>query len=159
MKGKNMRTALIATALILVLQPFHASAAGETQVGVLNCTVEGGSGFIIGSKKELTCVFDRTSGASETYTGQISKFGIDIGKTKVSHLAWGVFAVSMDVADPGKLAGSYGGVTGEATVGVGLGANVLVGGFNNSIALQPISVQSQEGLNIAAGIAQLTLKQ
>lgn len=154
-----MRIPIIATALILAFQPFHAQAAGETQVGVLTCTVEGGSGFIIGSKKQLSCVFDRTNGDTENYTGQISKFGIDIGKTKASLLKWGVFAVSTTVSEPGKLAGTYGGITGEATVGVGLGANVLVGGFENSVALQPISLQSQEGLNIAAGIAQLTLTQ
>ncbi len=154
-----MRIPLIAAALVFAFQPLHARAAAQTQVGLLTCTVEGGSGFIIGSKKQLNCVFDRTSGASETYTGEISKFGIDIGETKVSHLTWGVFAVTDAVAEPGKLAGTYGGVTGEATVGVGLGANVLVGGFEKSIALQPISVQSQEGLNIAAGIAQLVLKQ
>ncbi len=59
---------------------------------------------------------------------------------------------------PGSLAGNYGGVTAGATVGVGLGANVLVGGSNNSIALQPLSIEGNTGLNVAAGIADITLK-
>lgn len=154
-----MRIPLIASAIALALMPLHALAAGETQIGVLTCTVEGGTGFIIGSKKQLNCVFENTDGSKENYIGVIKKFGVDIGKTKVSHLAWGVFAPSTTTKTPGKLAGTYAGVTGEATVGVGLGANVLVGGSENSIALQPLSVQSQQGLNIAAGIAQLMLTQ
>ena len=51
----------------------------------------------------------------------------------------------------GDLAGNYGGVGANASVGVGFGGNFLVGGPENSYALQPISVQGQTGLNVAAG--------
>ena len=85
-------------------------------------------------------------------------FGIDIGRTRVSKLSWAVFAPSKSVEEFGRLAGSYGGVSGEVTVGVGLGANVLVGGFDKSIAFQPFSLQVQTGLNIAAGISSLELR-
>ena len=126
------------------------------QVGILNCEVAGGAGFIFGSSKSLHCVFQRP-GPNEGYSGSIDKFGIDIGQTSKSVIQWAVFAPSKDMPRA-ALAGTYGGVTGEATIGVGLGANVLVGGLKNSIALQPISIQAQQGLNFAAGIATLTLR-
>jgi hypothetical protein len=67
-----------------------------------------------------------------------------------------VFAPSAAVPS-GALAGEYGGVSGEATLGVGIGANALLGGSAKTIALQPLSVQTQQGLSIAAGVASLTL--
>jgi hypothetical protein len=39
----------------------------------------------------------------------------------------------------------------------GLGANVLVGGSSQTVALQPLSVQGQIGLDIAAGVGSLDL--
>ena len=71
-------------------------------------------------------------------------------------MTWAVFAPGR--INRGALAGSYGGASAQATIGVGLGANVLVGGFKRTIALQPLSIQGQKGLNIAAGIAGLSLR-
>ncbi len=71
-------------------------------------------------------------------------------------LVWGVFAPSSDVR-PGALQGDYAGATASATVGVGLGANVLVGGLDKSIALQPLSVEGNRGLNVAAGVGAISL--
>jgi hypothetical protein len=71
-------------------------------------------------------------------------------------LIWTVVAPTANLA-PGSFAGSYGGVTGSATVGVGLGANVLIGGSGNSIALQPLSIEGTTGLNVAGGITAMTL--
>jgi hypothetical protein len=96
-------------------------------------------------------------GADDRYSGTINKFGIDIGTTTKSVVSWAVFAPTAALKN-GALAGSYGGVSGEATVGVGVGANALVGGSNKTIVLQPLSVQAQQGLNIAAGIAALELR-
>ncbi len=145
---------------VFMLSPVHAQqATREAQVGLLNCTIEGGTGFIIGSTKALDCVFERSDGKpNEHYVGDIKKLGIDIGRTRTSKLSWAVFAPSKAIEEFGRLAGAYGGVSGEATVGVGLGANVLIGGFDKSVALQPLSLQVQEGLNIAAGIASLHLR-
>lgn len=133
-----------------------ASAQPAVEVGVLNCTVSGGAGFIIGSSKQLDCVF-QSGGQREPYLGRIDKFGIDVGATSTGVMAWAVFAPTAHGVGPGALAGDYGGVTGEATIGVGLGANVLVGGSKRSIALQPLSVGAQKGLNLAVGIAALAL--
>ncbi|CTQ55337.1 hypothetical protein LP7551_03878 [Roseibium album] len=152
---------LSALVVFIVLSGSTAAqeATREAQVGLLTCSVEGGAGFIIGSRKKLSCLFERSDGLpNETYSGVISKFGIDIGQTTASKIAWGVFAPSKAVANTGRLAGSYGGISGEVTVGLGLGANVLIGGFDKSIALQPLSLQTQTGINIAAAISSLTLE-
>jgi Protein of unknown function (DUF992) len=141
--------ALVATAPL-------AEAKSGVKIGVLSCGVGGGIGYIIGSSKPVDCVYQPAGGGrAEHYTGSIGKLGIDIGVTEQTVIAWAVFAPGKTKA--GALKGSYGGVSAEATVAVGLGANVLVGGFNKGINLQPISVQAQSGLNIAAGISSLKL--
>lgn len=132
-------------------------AQDRIEIGLLDCIVSGGSGFIFGSTKDLRCEFRRTDGAVEPYFGAIKKFGLDIGSTDSSVIRWAVLAPKTDFG-PGALSGEYLGVTAEATVGVGLGANALLGGFGKSIALQPFSVQSQSGLNFAVGVAELELR-
>lgn len=150
---KIIAVALAAAAFIAAQAP---AQAGGVKVGVLNCRIEGGVGFIIGSSKDVECVFKRAgSGKKEYYNGSIGKLGIDIGVTTDTAVGWIVFAPGKLKA--GSLKGSYTGASAEATVGLGLGANVLVGGFRQGINLQPISVQAQTGLNIAAGIASLQL--
>jgi hypothetical protein len=145
----------IAIAAALAVSP--ASARSGVKIGSLNCVIEGGVGLIIGSSKEMVCRYRPASGArSERYAGRISRLGIDIGVTSKAYMTWAVFAPGK--VQRGALAGSYGGASAEATIGVGLGANVLVGGFKKTIALQPISVQGQEGLNIAAGVTGLRLR-
>jgi hypothetical protein len=143
----------LATAL---LAAGPAEARSGIKVGALNCRVSAGVGLILGSSKRMICRFHPAGGGRvETYAGSISRLGIDIGFTNKSYMTWAVFAGGK--TKRGALAGSYGGASAEATVGVGLGANVLVGGFRKTIALQPLSVQGQEGLNVAAGIAGLRL--
>ena len=134
----------------------EAAAQARIEAGVLTCTVRGGTGFIVGSTKELSCNFHKP-GRNERYSGTINKFGIDIGITQQSAIAWAVLAPTANIP-PGSLNGSYGGVSAEATVGLGVGANALIGGSNKSIILQPLSVQAQQGLNIAAGVASLQLR-
>lgn len=138
--------------------PGTPQAAGKSgaNVGSLQCNVAGGMGFVFGSSKELNCVFVRTDGIGEKYTGAIKRYGVDIGFTKESTIIWLVFAPGK--IDPGALAGGYVGATAQATVGVGAGANVLVGGSNKQITLQPVSVEGSVGLNVAAGLAEVELK-
>jgi hypothetical protein len=70
-----------------------------------------------------------------------------------------VWAVFNDTAGPrSTLAGDYVGASGEASIAAGLGANVLVGGSNRTVALQPLSIQGQVGLNLALGVAELRLR-
>jgi hypothetical protein len=148
-----LSAALVSAGLLLAAAP---AEAGGVKVGVLSCRVEGGAGWIVGSSKDVDCVFRGNNGRREYYTGSIGKLGLDVGVTKATRIGWIVFAPGKWKS--GSLKGSYTGASAEATVGLGLGANVLVGGFRKSINLQPISVQAQTGLNIAAGVASLHLR-
>jgi len=133
-----------------------ASAQSAVKVGTLTCNVASGFGFIFGSSKALNCTFSGAGGQYEHYTGNITKFGADIGYTSGGVLIWTVVA-PVAAMHPGALGGAYAGAVASATVGVGLGANALVGGSNNTIALQPLSIEGNTGLNVAAGIGSITL--
>src|SRR5262245_11167098 len=153
---KVIATASGAAALAALAFVTGPQAATRVEVGVLTCTADSSTGFIVGSTRELRCRFNR-QGKDEIYTGTIKKFGIDIGATQQAQIAWAVLAPTASLPRR-SLVGSYGGVSAEATVGVGVGANALVGGSDKSIVLQPLSVQSQQGLNIAAGVSALQLR-
>src|SRR5262249_12623451 len=127
------------------------------KVGVLSCNVSSGWGVILGSSRDLRCNFQHESGEPEHYSGKISKFGVDIGYKSAGVMVWDVLAPSSDVT-MGALEGSYAGATAGATVGVGANVNVLVGGFQHSFTLQPISIEGNKGLNVAAGVASIELK-
>ncbi|MTI19065.1 DUF992 domain-containing protein [Rhodobacteraceae bacterium RKSG542] len=127
------------------------------EIGTLTCKIEGGSTFIIGSSHALGCDFKNANGKSQPYTGKITSFGLDIGTVKSGTLVWGVLAPAANMK-PGALAGKYAGVSAGAALGAGVQANVLLGGFNRSIALQPVSLQSQTGINLTAGVTGLTLE-
>ncbi len=143
-----------AVAAVLALSG-PADAAG-VKVGVLTCHVSSGWGFIFGSSKDLHCNFSPSHGYGERYVGSVSKFGVDIGYTAGGVLVWDVIAPTTSIRR-GALAGGYGGATASATAGIGVGANVLIGGFNRSITLQPLSIEGNTGLNVAAGIGEITL--
>ena len=138
--------------------PGTPQAAGKSgaNVGSLSCTVAGGMGFIFGSSKDLSCLFTRSDGIAERYTCSVKKFGVDLGFTKEAQMVWLVFAPG-SIA-PGSLTGGYVGATASATVGVGVGANVLIGGGSGQITLQPVSVEGSKGLNVAAGLAEVALQ-
>lgn len=152
---QHAASAITLATLLAATVALPAQADPSVEVGVLNCNVSGGAGFVFGSSKRLDCVF-KQGGRRDHYSGQINKYGLDIGGTKAGVISWAVFAPTERVGK-GALAGEYGGVSGEATVGVGLGANALVGGSRRSFALQPLSVGAQKGLNFALGIASMRL--
>jgi hypothetical protein len=147
---------ILSAALLVSTFAIAPAEAGAVKVGVLKCRIEGGAGFIIGSSKDMECELRRTNGKREYYSGTIGKLGVDIGVTTDTVLGWVVFAPGK--ARPGSLKGSYTGAGAEATVGLGLGANVLIGGFKQSINLQPLSLQAQTGLNVSAGVTSLNLR-
>jgi len=156
---KTFRAMTMGTAIGLAAMGFAGNASAEpggVKVGTLTCDVASGWGFIFGSSRDLHCTFSPDKGMGEHYTGTISKFGVDIGYTDGGVLVWTVFAPSSDVG-PEALDGDYVGATAGATVGVGIGANALIGGGNKSIALQPLSFEGNTGLNVAAGVGALSL--
>lgn len=145
----------VAFAFLVLLSAHDAEA--KVRLGTLTCEVASGGSFILGSTKDLRCVFRRIKGPSEAYVGKIEKLGLDLGPTGPSTLVWGVLAAT-GKAPPGMLAGTYLGVSAGAAVGVGGDANVLVGGGKKSISLQPLSVVGETGLNVTAAIAGISLK-
>ena len=159
-----MAMALLLSIVVGCTQPPPPAAPGASQtasrsgvnVGSLNCSAAGGVGFVFGSSRTLDCVFSRTDGISERYEGTIRRFGVDIGFTRQSTIIWAVFAPGTVAS--GALAGEYAGATAQGTVGVGAGANVLLGGSNSQITLQPLSVEGSIGLNAAAGVAAVSLR-
>lgn len=151
--------AFLAAALAPIsFAPANAQASPEyVQTGVLSCDISAGIGLIIGSNKEVTCLFKPVNNAPQTvYIGAIRKFGLDLGATGAGQMIWSVY--SPTTAEFSGLAGRYGGAGAEATVVAGLGANVLLGGSYRTVALQPVSVQGQVGLNVALGVEELELR-
>jgi hypothetical protein len=148
---------LAVVAALALPAPSIAQGWERTKVGSLTCDISAGIGLIITSKKELTCMFTPSQpGPREVYTGSITKFGLDLGATTGGEMVWAVYAPTNRRF--GALAGRYVGANAEATVGAGVGANVLVGGSNRTVSLQPVSVQGQAGLNLAVGVAGLELR-
>ena len=132
-----------------------ARADGVT-AGTLSCHVSPGWGYLIASSRELHCDFHPTDGPPQHYRGTVSKFGLDLGYTTGGELVWEVVAPDTDVA-PGALAGQYAGATASITAGVGFGANALIGGIEHSVTLQPLSMEGNTGLNLAAGLGAIEL--
>lgn len=156
---KPIARAAVAVALALV---FCSPALAQDQkatvrAGYLNCHVAAGFGYIFGSSRKLDCAYSLQPGYTEYYTGAITKLGADIGYLQSGVILWAVLAPTTNLGT-GALEGDYVGATASAAVGVGAGANVLVGGFKNSVALQPVSIEGQNGLNVAAGVAAVSLK-
>ena len=157
-----MRRSLILAGVAMTLAASFAAAQAQqpmqrVQVGVLECRGGSSVGFIVGSVTNLGCVLRVDGMPDDRYVATIRKVGVDLGITQESALAWGVFAPVARLG-PGDLTGDYAGAQGSATLGVGAGGNVLVGGSNNSIALQPLSLQGQVGVSIAAGLESLELR-
>ena len=151
--GPVTKSLAVAAGLLLSAVP---AAHADIKVGVLKCQIEAGFGYIIGSTKELDCKFQRLGGLNEHYSGKIIKLGADVGFTGTGNLIWTVFAPSEDV-DYGALSGTYFGASAEATAGIGLGANVLIGGWQRSVNLQPVSLSAHTGFNAAGGVGAIVL--
>jgi hypothetical protein len=154
-----MRLSTLTLATLALLAPIAtANAAPQVQAGVLQCQGGQNVGFVVGSVTQLECVFQSANARHpEPYIATVKRIGLDLGVTAQTQLAWAVSAPTT-VVPRGALTGSYGGVGINASVGLGAGGNFLFGGPQNAYALQPISVQGQTGLNVAAGIAGLDLE-
>jgi hypothetical protein len=156
---KSIRHLAVAAAAIAAIgvSALPASAQGaRVSAGTLNCSVAPGVSFIFGSTRRVNCIYYNADGMAERYVGHIDRFGVDVGYTNAATMMWAVLA-GTKAPPPGSLSGKYAGVSAAVTPGVGGAANVLVGGSNRTISLQPISIEGNTGLNLAAGIGALTL--
>ncbi len=162
MKVSSAKVLILGTLLLAISALTAPRALAQEQqatvrAGYLECHVASGWGFIFGSSRDLDCSYALQPGYTEYYTGTITKFGADIGYLHAGVILWAVLAPTTNLGQ-GALEGNYAGATASAAVGVGAGANVLIGGFKHSIALQPVSIEGQNGLNVAAGVVALSLK-
>ncbi|WP_137932865.1 DUF992 domain-containing protein [Mesorhizobium comanense] len=152
---------VIAAAMLATMLAGAARAQDRgVELGTLECAISGGTGFIFGSSKDLSCTFtpaDKTF-APEAYFGAVNKYGLDIGTTRQAVMRWLVLTPLKNIYAPGALAGDYIGASAEVTAAVGAGANLLVGGSSEAFTLQPLSVQTQTGVNLAIGVSQFQLR-
>jgi hypothetical protein len=159
MKRPGFTATLAAVGLAAAVGGSAALAAeGGVKAGYLRCDVEGNVSFIFGSSRDIVCTYKPDGAARvDRYVGEIKKYGVDIGYQENAVMLWGVVAPTSDVGT-GALAGDYGGVSADVALGVGVGANALIGGSGNHIVLQPLSVEGIEGINVAGGIGILSLR-
>ncbi|MBI4724609.1 MAG: DUF992 domain-containing protein [Rhodomicrobium sp.] len=150
---KTLMTVIGGLLLALGLTP---AAGAATRIGMLRCHVEGGSGYIVGSSHAARCVFTSESGKREVYRGRVKRIGIDVGYTGDAVILWAVFAPSS--LRHRALAGDYAGASADVAVGIGGGANVLVGGNRGTISLQPLSLKAEKGLAVGVGAGKLELR-
>ncbi|WP_075997015.1 DUF992 domain-containing protein [Salaquimonas pukyongi] len=149
--------ALALSAFPISVSPAHAEAM---KLGALECFVDAGGSYVVGSTKDVSCVlYGEDDEALEHYVGELKKYGVDIGFTEESLMVWDVFVANGKTYEPGALAGNYAGASANASVTFGLGASVLVGGLSENFALQPVQVAKQQGINIAIGITRMQLQQ
>jgi hypothetical protein len=147
---------LVLSATIAAITAAPAIAQSRIQTGVLECLSNPTFGVIVGSVRTMTCVFKPTQGFEQIYSGTRARVGLDLGFQASAAIAWAVFAPTVQVR-PGELAGTYAGVSADAAAGLGVGANALIGGSNNTVALQPLSLEGQVGINVALGVSALSL--
>jgi Protein of unknown function (DUF992) len=141
--------------ILLAGNPAHAQGVSAQQ-GVLTCRTSPSIGLIVGSTQRIACQFKANSGLSQNYIGRINRIGLDIGITAGGVMVWAVLGTSGAIR-PGVLTGRFVGASGEVSLGIGAGANILVGGTAQSVSLQPLSLEGQIGVNLALGVAALTL--
>lgn len=151
-----MKVAAVVAAMAMIFAQTGSAMAATAQAGTLTCKGGAGVGLILGSKKHYDCVFKPVKGPAESYEGSVTKIGLDLGFTTSVTIVWAVFS-SSDLG-PKALVGDYVGANADASIGVGVGTKILVGGSKSTISLQPLSVQGQTGLNVAVGVADLALR-
>jgi hypothetical protein len=156
-----MRKMVVSTAILIVIASLFgistATAQQRVEAGVLTCRLAPSVGLIIGSRQRMRCEFVAPDGRSERYTGSVTRFGLDLGLTVGGIMRWAVLS-NTRIPGRGFLAGSYVGASGDIALGIGVGANALVGGSRRSTVLQPLSLAGQVGINLAVGVAGLRLR-
>jgi hypothetical protein len=153
---------LAALALIVILAaPADAqSPPSWTQAGMLRCVVDPSIGFIIAGHQSMQCQFTQNAPSPippQAYQGALNMVGLNIGISAGGVFGWAVFAPTVGIP-AGALAGEYVGASGDIGLGVGVGANVLVGGSGRTFALQPLSLEGSVAINVALGVSSLKLR-
>lgn len=151
--------AIVAVTAMLALPARAQAPQPWTQIGSLMCKVDPSVGFIIAGHQPMQCTYTPILAPAppQYYDGAINTIGLDLGVSAGSILAWGVFAPTTGLPN-GALVGEYVGASGDLGLGIGAGANVLVGGSARTVALQPLSVQGAIAINAVLGLSSLKLR-
>lgn len=149
--------ALVAAVTAILLATPAGAEQARVKLGTLICRVGPGIGALIASRRRMACRFEAGEGRVERYSGTITRFGLDVGVTAGGLMTWLVVARTRH-RNAGALAGHYIGASAEASLGLGAGAKVLIGGSRRSTMLQPLSAVGKAGVNLAVGVAGLTLR-
>jgi hypothetical protein len=158
MPRHRLLLATLALAAMLSVSAAAQAPQSWTQVGSLSCKVNPNIGFVIVGHQPMECLFTpNTQTPPQAYDGAINTVGLNVGISAGGVLGWAVFAPTTGVP-AGALAGDYVGVSGDIGIGVGAGANVLLGGSGRTIALQPLSLQGSVALNVVLGVSSLKLR-
>jgi hypothetical protein len=153
-------TTLAALALLTALvTSADAQSPAWTQAGMLSCRVDPSIGFIIAGHQSMQCRFTPSAPnlPPQAYEGALNMIGLNIGITAGGVFGWAVLAPTSGLP-AGALAGEYVGASGDIAVGLGVGANVLVGGSGRSVALQPVSLEGSVAVDVALGVSSLKLR-
>jgi Protein of unknown function (DUF992) len=150
---------VVALALVALASPARTKAQPSwTQVGVLTCRLNPSIGFVIAGHQSMECNYQPAGPfPPQPYEGAFNMIGLNIGVTAGGILSWTVFAPTTGMP-AGALAGEYVGVSADVGLGIGAGANVLVGGSGRSVALQSLSLEGSVAINVAAGVSMLKLR-
>jgi len=156
-----LRARLLALLVLpaLIAGPAAAQAPRNwTQVGMLTCKLNPSIGFVLAGHQSMECSYvPAPNGPAQAYQGAINTVGIDLGITAGGVLGWAVLAPTSGIP-AGALAGEYVGASGDLGIGLGAGANVLIGGSGRTVALQPVSLEGSIAVNVALGVSALKLR-
>jgi uncharacterized protein DUF992 len=157
----KLRQTIYFSFIALLISGWQAPAIAQNaklEAGTLTCNGQGSVGLILGSQEKLSCDFTSSNGAIvQRYDGTITRVGLDVGVRGKSVMIWTVLGSTSQL--PGEaLGGSFAGVSADVAAGIGVGANALLGGNDQSVVLQPLSVSGGTGVNIAVGVSGLTLR-
>lgn len=150
-------TNFLAAMTLAALAPMTASAAGGVEAGLLTCNQVDQSNFVLFSNAKFDCSYKSVGGVEDSFTATINNFGVDLSTSNEETLAWFVFAPTSEI-NAGSLEGRYIGASADASVGVGIGAKILIGGLDKSFALQPASLSGATGIGAAVGVQTMRLK-
>jgi hypothetical protein len=155
-----IRSLVVILVLPLVFAfPASAQAPGNwTQAGMLRCVVNPSIGFIIAGHQSMECTFTQNAPIPpQAYQGALNMIGLNIGISAGGVFGWAVLAPTVGIP-AGALAGEYVGASGDIGLGLGVGANVLVGGSARTVALQPVSLEGSVAVDVALGVSALKLR-
>jgi hypothetical protein len=147
----------VVAVLALLLPATGQTPSPGTHVGMLTCQMAPSLSVVAGSVQSMRCHFIPDEGhPQQAYVGEMNIVGPEVGIATGGVLAWDVLA-STGGPSAAALTGVYVGGCGEIPMGVGVGANVLFGGPNRTIALQPLLLEGEVEVAPAAGLPSLKL--